>query len=70
MAKFIWVCQYNVALNPDDLFGPPIIYIYIYIYIYIGKGLHLFYAFKKDTFGLRLEVSAGNQHTQKGGPAR
>ena len=30
MAKFIRVCQYNVALNPDDLFGQPIIYIYIY----------------------------------------
>ena len=33
MAKFIRVCQYNVALNPDDLFGQPILYIYIYIYI-------------------------------------
>ena len=74
MAKFIRVCQYNVAQNPDDLFGQPIIYIYIYkyiyIYIYIGKDLHLFYPFKKDTSGLRLEVSAGSQHTQKGGPAR
>ena len=32
MAKFIRVCQYNVALNPDDLFGQSILYIYIYIY--------------------------------------
>ena len=63
MAKFIWVCQYNVALNPNDLFGQPIISI-------LGRPCISSTPLRKTPLDSGWRSQQETKHIQKGGPAR
>ena len=63
MAKFIWVCQYNVALNPNDLFGQPIISI-------LERACISSTPLRKTPLDSGWRSQQETKHIQKGGPAR